>query len=90
MRHLRHHHFRVTFTGVDFAGPLYIRDTTAAGAQKVWICLYTCCISRVVHLDLVPNLTAEAFIRCFKRFSARSGFPVRMISDNAKTFKSAW
>jgi len=34
-------------------------------------------------------MTAEAFIRSFKRFTARRGFPVKMISDNAKTFKSA-
>ena len=78
-----------SFTGVDFAGPLYVRDTTASGASKVWICLYTCCATRAIHLDLVPDLTTEAFIRCFKRFSARRGVPVRMISDNAKTFKSA-
>ena len=61
----------------------------AAGAKKVWIFLYSCCVTRAVHLDLVPDLTSEAFIRCFKRLSARRGFPVRMISDNAKTFKSA-
>ena len=34
-------------------------------------------------------MTAEAFIRCFKRFTARRGFPVRVVSDNAKTFKAA-
>ena len=28
------------------------------------------CATRPIHLDLVPDLTAEAFIRCFKRFSA--------------------
>ena len=58
------------------------------GAKKVWICLYTCCVTRAVYLDLVPDLTAEAFIRCFKRFSARRGFSARMISDNGKTFKA--
>ena len=87
--------FRVTearpfsYTGVDFAGPLYVRDTLSSVAQKVWICLYTCCVTRAVHLDLVSDMTAEAFIRCFKRFTARRGFPVRVVSDNAKTFKAA-
>ena len=46
-------------------------------------------MTRAVHLEIVPRMTAEAFIRSFKRFTARRGFPVMMISDNAKTFKSA-
>ena len=78
-----------THTGVDFAGPLFVK---AAGVQengKVWICLYTCCAVRAVHLDLVTDMTAEAFIRSFKRFTARRGFPQQLISDNGKTFKSA-
>ena len=35
-----------TFTGVNSASPLYIRATNIATVNKVWICLYTCCISR--------------------------------------------
>ena len=57
--------------------------------NKVWICLYTCCVIRAVHLELVTDMTTEAFIRSFKRFTARRGFPYRMVSDNGKTFKSA-
>ena len=52
-----------SFMGVDFAGPLYVRDMATHGGKKTWICLYTCCATRAVHLDLVPDLTAEAFIR---------------------------
>lgn len=40
-----------SFTGVDFAGPLYVRSDGAV--KKVWICLYTCCVVHAVHLDLV-------------------------------------
>lgn len=76
-------------TGVDFAGPLYVRETVSSIRRKVWICLYTCCVTRAVHLDIVPDMTTEAFIRCFRRFASRRGFPLRMVSDNAKTFKSA-
>ena len=76
-----------SYTGVDFAGPLYVRVTSAA--RKVWICLYTCCVTRAVHLDIIPEMTTEAFISCFKCFTSRRGFPVRMVSDNAKTFKAA-
>ena len=70
--------------GVDYAGPLYLKDT-----GKVWISLFTCCVTRAIHLELVPDMTADAFLRCFKRFTARRGVPSRVISDNSKTFKSA-
>ena len=76
-------------TGVDFAGPLYVKDASTSTSRKVWICLYTCCVTRAVHLDLVPDMTAQSFIRSLKRFASRRGFPIRIISDNAKTFKAA-
>ena len=78
-----------THTGVDYAGPLFIKSDNASRESKVWICLYTCCIVRAIHLEVVPDLTAQSFIRCFKRFSARRGFPTRMVSDNGTTFKAA-
>jgi hypothetical protein len=76
-----------SFTGVDFAGPLYVRGNGAS--KKVWICLYTCCVVRAIHLDLVPDLSTSAFLRCFRRFTARRGVPQRILSDNGKTFKAA-
>ncbi len=76
-------------TGVDFAGPLHVKTSDAAGTSKAWLCLYTCCTTRALHLDLVPDMTATTFMNSFRRFTARRGTPNRMISDNAKTFKSA-
>ena len=34
-------------------------------------------------------MTTDAFLRCFRRFTACRSIPSRMISDNSKTFKSA-
>ena len=59
------------------------------GQKKIWICLYTCCVVRAVHLDLVPDMSAPTFLRSFKRFAARRGLPSRVISDNGKAFKAA-
>lgn len=42
-----------------------------------------------MHLELVPDLTALTFLRCFKRFTARRGIPLEVISDNAKNLESA-
>ena len=84
--------FRVTVscpfehTGVDFAGPLHVRRTADV---KVWLCLYTCCTTRAVHLDLVESLNAVSFIWSLKRFTSRRGIPARIVSDNGTTFTAA-
>eukprot|EP00731_Ephydatia_muelleri_P009693 Em0005g279a len=44
---------------------------------------------RIEFGDVVPDMTAETFMRCFKRFIARRGIPHKIISDNGKTFKLA-
>lgn len=77
------------YTGVDFAGPLYVKRSAVSEKPKTWLCLYMCCVTRAVHLDLVPDLNASTFMRSFKRFTARRGIPAKMVSDNGKTFKSA-
>ena len=76
-------------TGVDFAGPLYIRTQGLTKSSKVWICLYTCCVTRAVSIDIVPDMSTETFICSLKRFCARRGLPHRFVSDNGKTFKAA-
>ena len=78
-----------TFTGLDYAGPLYVKEAKTKTGKKVWICLYTCCVTRAVHLDVVPDLTPGAFLRSFRRFTARRGLPSKIVSDNGTTFKSA-
>ena len=76
------------YTGVDFAGPLYIKTQGLFTMKKPWICLFTCCATRAVHLEIVPDLTADSFLQCFKCFTATRGIPHKMISDNGKTFKA--
>jgi hypothetical protein len=67
---------------------LYVKATGNTKGTKAWICLYTCCTVRAVHLDLVPDLTTS-FLRSLKRFAARCGLPRRFVSDNGQTFKAA-
>ena len=74
-------------TGIDFAGPLYAM--TNRESEKVYICLFTCASTRAVHLDLVPCLSVSSFLQAFRRFVSRRGLPSQLITDNAKTFKSA-
>ena len=72
-------------TGIDFAGPLYVSDDPG----KYYICLFTCFITRAVHLELTASLSVEDFILAFRKFTARRGLPELIMSDNAKTFVSA-
>ena len=34
-------------------------------------------------------MTADTFLRCFRRFLSRRGIPSLIVTDNAKTFKNA-
>ena len=73
--------------GLDFAGPLFAKSQTGE-MSKVYIALFTCCVTRAVHLDLVTDLTASTFVRCLRKFAARRGTPMLIVSDNAKTAKT--
>ncbi|XP_068734548.1 uncharacterized protein [Montipora capricornis] len=83
--------FAFSRVGVDFAGPMYVRDIFAKGGgmNKVYIALFTCATSRAVHLELVPSLTAERFIKALARFKGRRGTPTLIVRDNGKTFKDS-
>ena len=76
------------FTGIDYAGPLYVRDQGNQTSSKVYICLFTCAAVRAIHLELVEDQTTQAFLRAFRRFISRRGVPECIISDNAKTFRA--
>ena len=71
-------------TGVDFTGPLYVRSEN--GTTKSYICLFTCAVTRAVHLEVVSDLSEQSFLQAFRRFSSRRSLPHHMISDNASTF----
>ena len=72
-------------TGVDFTGPVYVKE--AKEMKKAYITLFTCATSRMVHLELCPDLTTEAYIRSQRRMIGRRGIPVMFVSDNGRTFK---
>ena len=73
-------------TGVDFAGPLFVVDFPK---KKLYVCLFTCAVTRAVHLELTESLSLTDFMMAFRRFTARRGVPSVVYSDNARTFKGA-
>ncbi|XP_018395971.1 PREDICTED: uncharacterized protein LOC108774377 [Cyphomyrmex costatus] len=71
-------------TGVDYAGPFIVKDRKGRGSKtsKAFVCLFICFATKALHLELVSDLTSEAFIAALRRFSARRGKPAHMYSDN--------
>lgn len=70
--------------GVDFAGPLYLKN-----GDKAWICLFTCAVYRAVHLELTTSLSTSSFLQVLRRFVSRRGRPKTMYSDNGTNFVGA-
>ena len=58
-------------------------------AVKQSIPLFSCAVPRVIDLDITEDLATGTFLRCFRKLTARGGVPQLIISDNAKTCKSA-
>lgn len=59
--------------GTDYAGPVYskhgfVRKPTVV---KAYVCIFISLSVKAVHLELVSNLTTDAFIACLCRFIAR-------------------
>ena len=78
---------RFTITRVDFTGALYVQNDHEE--SKVYICIFTCSTTRVIHLEVVADLTVETFLLAFRRFVSRKPLPQIMMSDNASTYLSA-
>ena len=78
-----------TYTGIDFAGPLYVNSASPENHSKAYCCLFTCASTRAVHLELTASLIVTSFLQAFRRFVSRRGLPAKLLTDNAKTFKSA-
>ena len=71
----------------EVTGALHIK--TPDGSGKVYVCLFTCSVTKAIHLEIVNDLSVEKFLQALRRFAARKSLPRTMLSDNASTYEAA-
>ncbi|UYV64515.1 hypothetical protein LAZ67_3001068 [Cordylochernes scorpioides] len=81
-----------TKTGIDFAGPVIVKTSNLRNARcdKAYIALFICMFSKAIHIELVTNLTTEAFLASLRSLIGRRGRPAEINTDNATNFVGAY
>ena len=76
---------------VDYAGPLQLKlgSTHKHILVKLYVCVFISLSIRAVHLELVSDLSTDAFITCLLRFAYGRGKPTLILSDNGTNFVGA-
>lgn len=64
---------------------------TARGGTKIkaYLALFVCTSTKAIQLELVSELTINAFLAALRRFMARRGKCSNIFSDNATNFTGA-
>jgi len=77
--------------GIDFAGPFSIKTSLRRNApiNKGYVCIFVCFSTKAVHIELVCDLSTEAFLNALKRFTNRRGICSEIFTDNATNFVGA-
>ena len=76
---------------LDYIGPFFINgfEKSVKTQTKVWIAIFTCFLTRAVHLELVLDLTTTEVLNAVRLFVSRRGLPSTLYSDNQTSFKAA-
>lgn len=84
---LPHFHFQQ----LDYAGPFFIKDKKGRGCKlvKCHVSLFVCFATKALHIEIVTDLTKDAFVSALRRFVSRRGLPSHMYSDNGTSFVGA-
>ena len=76
--------------GVDYTAKFHIKSTYRGSTPyPCYLVVFTCFVSRAVHLEMVLSDEAEGILMALKRMISARGHPQHMYSDNAKYFQRA-
>jgi hypothetical protein len=76
---------------VDYAGPFYVKqgDKQNRTLVKCYVALFICLATKAIRLELVTELSTEAYIASLLHFIARRGLCTNIYSDNGTNFVGA-
>ena len=69
-----------SLVGVDCFGPFIVRR--GRSQVKRYGVLYTCLVTRAIHIEVVQSMATDSFVNSMRRFVARGGLPEMIPSDN--------
>ena len=75
--------------GIDFAGPFMLTACRGRGHKsfKGYAAIFVCFATRAVHKEAVSDLSTQAFLAAFHRFTSRRGLCKVIHSDNGTNFQ---
>ncbi|XP_040161418.1 uncharacterized protein LOC120899524 [Anopheles arabiensis] len=77
-------------TGVDLCGPIFYKyPNRKAPPVKGYVAIFVCLVVKAVHIEMVADLSTNAFLAALRRFVSRRGRPQLIECDNAKNFIGA-
>lgn len=76
---------------VDYCGPFTLRVGTKRSRTlvKTYLAIFVCMATRAVHIEVVDDLSAQAFLDAFTCFISRRGPCRDLYSDNGTAFVGA-
>ncbi|XP_052062914.1 uncharacterized protein LOC127702663 [Mytilus californianus] len=81
-----------TNVGIDTFGPWTIVSRKTRGGyanSKRWAILFTCLVTRAIHIELIEEMSSSAFINAVRRFAAIRGQVKIFRSDRGTNFIGA-
>ncbi|XP_022160657.1 uncharacterized protein LOC111026816 [Myzus persicae] len=68
--------------GLDFGGPFLVKERKRRNIRttKVYISVFICMAVKAIHVEVVSDLTTEAFLAALDRFVSRRGLPTDLYS----------
>ncbi|XP_055542702.1 uncharacterized protein LOC129728293 [Wyeomyia smithii] len=76
-----------SYVGVDYLGPFEV--SVGRRSEKRWIVLFTCMVTRAIHLEVAYRLTTQSCLMATFRFLSRRDWPLEFFSDNGTNFQGA-
>lgn len=78
--------------GIDYCGPVYLKPRVGRTpiTLKAYVCVFICLATRAIHLELVSDLTTNAFLAALRRIVARRGRIREIVSDHGSNFVGAY